>query len=222
MIRINQSSRNLLCAAVVAVCSFTPVTALTLADFNSKLNPGERVTYLTGSVSMLMFNYAAQGNREKASCINNWYFKSSTANGQRVEPRGPAELEQELARVSKLDSTYHVEEIIPDRINQVCRSAAERLNDTLDDADKATQAAIDRLKQREAEAKRRLDEHWNNAIILSDGRHVFVEADGGFLAYTQKGGEGVRLTGEAFREAAAILSCLQKKGTSRSVCMPGR
>jgi hypothetical protein len=65
MIRINQSSRNQLCAAVVAVCSFTPVTALTLADFNSRLNPGERVTYLTGSVSMLMSNYAAQGNGKR-------------------------------------------------------------------------------------------------------------------------------------------------------------
>jgi hypothetical protein len=123
---------------------------------------------------MMMFNYAAQGSREKASCINNWYFKTATADGQRVEPRGPAELAQELARVGKQDSTYHVEEIILDRINRVCSSTAERLNETLDDADKASQIAIERLKQREAEAKRRLEELCNNAIILSDGRHVFV------------------------------------------------
>jgi hypothetical protein len=95
-------------------------TALTLADFNSKLTSGERATYVTAVVSTLMFHYADQGDKQKASCLNNWYFRKTVADGEEVSPPGPTEMAREMARVGKIDPTYHVEEIVLDKIKRVC------------------------------------------------------------------------------------------------------
>jgi hypothetical protein len=123
MVRTSSAVRALLCTAAILAGTSAETSALTLKDFNERMKPEERSSYVTGAVSILMFNYADQGNKQMSICINSWYFRPLTTNGERI---GAAGMAREVARVSGIDATYHVEEIIIDMIKKTCGASSGR------------------------------------------------------------------------------------------------
>lgn len=55
----------------------TPAYALTGGDILDKMNSDQRGSYLAGSVEMAAFLTSLEGNKERASCIMDWYYKQN-------------------------------------------------------------------------------------------------------------------------------------------------
>ena len=109
-------------AAFLAVATLaTTALAMPVGDF-LKQSRHEQAVYVDGSVSMLMYNYAANNNLQKASCIKQWYFKSSKdSQGNVIPAPGPVQLVHEIYKADAIDpAKFQVEGVILGLTNQVC------------------------------------------------------------------------------------------------------
>ena len=113
-------------AAFLAVATLaTTALAMPVGDF-LKQSRHEQAVYVDGSVSMLMYNYAANNNLQKASCINQWFFKSSKDNQGNVIPApGGAQLSDEIDKAAAINpAKFQVEGVILGLTNKVCGAAS--------------------------------------------------------------------------------------------------
>src|ERR1019366_9293476 len=112
-------------AAFLAVATLaTTASAMPVGDF-LKQSPNDGAVYTNGAVSMLMFNYAANNNLQKASCIKQWYFKSSKdSQGNVIPAPGPVQLVHEIYKADAIDpAKFQVEGVILGLTNKVCGAA---------------------------------------------------------------------------------------------------
>ena len=80
-------------AAMLVFAASVAAFAMPITDFNKFSSGAERGTYLSGAASMLAYDYAAQGQQQKAKCVHNWYFKDVVnKDGTKSPPRGPVEM----------------------------------------------------------------------------------------------------------------------------------
>lgn len=109
-----------LVAGFLMVCS-TTASALPIKEFR-KFSSNDQATYIIAAVSMLAYNYAANGDTVKAHCIQNWYFGKKG-----VETPGPLAVEVELGAAENLDAAkYHVEGIILGVTDKACRVSPQQ------------------------------------------------------------------------------------------------
>ena len=112
-------------AAFLAVATLaTTASALPVGDF-LKQPPRDEAVYVCGAVSMLMYSYAANNDVKKASCINQWFFKSSKDNQGNVIPApGGAQLSDEIDKAAVINpAKFQLEGVILGLTNKVCGAA---------------------------------------------------------------------------------------------------
>jgi hypothetical protein len=63
-------------ALLSGVLAAGPALAITAGDVMDKMNGDQRSSFLSGAVDMAAHLYAINGNREKADCAVNWYFRT--------------------------------------------------------------------------------------------------------------------------------------------------
>jgi hypothetical protein len=99
-----------------------PGSAMHVSDFE-RMTTGSRADYLSGAVSMMAFNYAANDQQAAAACIFDWFFKGvPDATGRRAPAKGPQDLSIEIAKASRSDPNLHVEEIVLGMVEKTCSS----------------------------------------------------------------------------------------------------
>ncbi len=95
-------------AAAVVFSLFPSRQALSLTgkDVVDKMSADESGGYIAGSIEMAAFLSHAQGNRDRSTCITNWYYKK---NG----------VEQTVAALSRYKSR-EAQPVLYAMIEQVC------------------------------------------------------------------------------------------------------
>src|SRR5664279_2044082 len=112
-------------AAFLAVATLaTTASALPVGDF-LKQSRHDQAVYVDGAVSMLMYSYAANNDVKEASCINQWFFKSSKDDQGNIIPApGGAQLSDEIDKAAAINpAKFQVEGVILGLTIKVCGAA---------------------------------------------------------------------------------------------------
>ena len=89
--------------------------AITITEFRKYSQP-EQATFLSGAISMAIYNYAANGDPAKARCIRDWYYGKAGEDAP-----GPRQLAVELGIAERQDAgKFHVEGVILGLTDKVC------------------------------------------------------------------------------------------------------
>ena len=100
-------------AFIVSFIAMAPAHAVTSEDVMNRMNDEERSAFIAWAIEMAALMFHLQGDREKASCIMEWFFE----NGD-----GPQQVVQALIHFS--DRPSHP--VMLTLINRTCGEATNR------------------------------------------------------------------------------------------------
>jgi hypothetical protein len=112
--------RTAICLALLSLLTAMPTAALSIRDYR-KLNRDQQTTFVLAAVSMLAYNYAANGEVPRATCVKNWFFGQ---HGE--ETQGPKELAVQIGIAEQRDPDHYlVEGVILGTLEKACPAPAK-------------------------------------------------------------------------------------------------